>query len=84
MSKKDKAAVPNKKQTYYHYTTATFAEKIMKSGSINKSDVTRGDAVYGNGVYLTQKPPDSGKLNIAINNYDGFNPKVAERAVAAG
>jgi len=41
---------------YYHYTTPEAAKSIHRSGVIKMSSKTakRRDAVYGNGVYLTQ------------------------------
>ena len=41
---------------YYHYTTPQAAEEIRRTGVIKKSSkkAKRRDAVYGDGVYLTQ------------------------------
>ena len=58
------------KETYYHYTTPAGAKGIRESGVIKKSSRDRGDAMFGDGAYLTKRPPTDSKLGIAGNNYD--------------
>ncbi len=57
----------------YHYTTKEGKEGIRVSGVIYESKKTeaKDDARFGDGVYLTSLPPTSGKIQIALNNYDG-------------
>jgi hypothetical protein len=45
--------------------------KIIASGEIRQSEVKHGDAVMGNGTYLTQLDPSISKQEVAKNNYDG-------------
>lgn len=75
------------KQIYYHYTTRDGAENIIKDMQIRKS-VRRGrrgdDVAFGEGVYLTQKQPSSGKHVIAFNNYDGRNQQVVLAMIRKG
>ena len=58
---------------YYHYTTPQSAQEILRTGMIKKSTTKAKsrDAVYGEGVYLTQIPPTTQRYLIALNNYDG-------------
>jgi len=44
----------------------------MDSGCIKQSTKAKGDAVFGNGVYLTSIPPDAPKSKIVQNNWDGM------------
>jgi len=55
----------------YHYTTQSGAEGIKNSGQINPSVRSRGDAAYGDGVYLTSVKPSEAARVIERNNYDG-------------
>lgn len=59
--------------TLYHYTTKDGKEGIRDSGVIYESRKSgaRDDARFGSGVYLTSLPPSSGKVQLALNNYDG-------------
>lgn len=61
---------------FYHYTTPDSAIRIRRSGVIFKSkmQVRRGrrvDTTFGEGVYMTRVPPNTPKIQIALNNYDG-------------
>mmetsp|Transcript_78933 Transcript_78933/g.150162 ORF Transcript_78933/g.150162 Transcript_78933/m.150162 type:complete len:117 (-) Transcript_78933:92-442(-) len=44
---------------YYHYTTSSAADRIKQSRKIKMSSVQQRDAVYGDGVYLTDLAPDT-------------------------
>lgn len=71
--------------TYYHYTDEKGAEGIKESGVIKKSSIDRGDAVFGDGTYLTRVPPTTSKYDIAVNNYDTrTEERVVERIVTSG
>lgn len=59
----------NQPQKLYHYTDANGANGILESGRIRGSRSEVADASYGNGVYLTSKPPHHGKDTILANNY---------------
>lgn len=70
---------------YYHYTTPQAAEEIRRTGVIKKSSkkAKRRDAVYGDGVYLTQMNPTASRQWIALNNYDGMTQNV-NAAISSG
>lgn len=58
----------------YHYTSKENAEKIEKSGFIKQSLMKDGDAILGDGVYLTGiAPGDKSKFKIVENNWDDQN-----------
>jgi len=61
--------------TYYHYTNQAGAKGIAKSRVINKSTQERGDAVFGDGAYVTKLTPDRSKREIVENNYDNRTNK---------
>ena len=62
----------------YHYTDSESLQAIIDQGRIRKSVSLntdgrrfRGDAAYGEGVYLTSIRPTTNKYHIMLNNYDG-------------
>ena len=62
----------------YHYTSKQGAEAIEKSKVILGSSKTLsgGDAVLGDGVYVTDLPPDKvTKSDLVMNNYASRNLK---------
>ena len=58
--------------TYYHHTDPNSAVKIMESQKIRQSKVKHGDAVKGDGAYLTKLGPSNSKHEVAKNNFDGY------------
>ncbi len=50
---------------YWHYTDDEGAKKIVESGKILPSIQNRGDAILGDGVYLTTKGPSGNTLDFA-------------------
>ena len=46
--------------------------KILESQQILQSESKLGDAVKGDGTYLTQLGPSNSKHAVAINNFDGY------------
>lgn len=58
--------------TYYHHTDKYSAGKIIQSQQIRQSEVKHGDAVKGDGAYLTQLGPSNSKHAVAKNNFDGY------------
>ena len=68
------------KGQYYHYTSAESASKIDQSKVIIGSTQNNHDALYGDGVYLTdKKAEDYTRTHIARNNYgprDGLQSKL--------
>ena len=60
----------DERDTYYHYTDEKGLQGIKESGVIKGSSRQRGDAVFGDGAYLTKRPPTDSKYDIAENNYD--------------
>ena len=46
--------------------------KILETQQILQSEVKHGDAVVGNGAYLTQLGPSNAKHEVAKNNFDGL------------
>jgi len=57
---------------FYHYTTKKGAKKIMLSGKIEPSLRANGNAIHGDGVYLTTVDPLLGKETVSNNNWDGL------------
>lgn len=57
---------------FYHYTNYEFAKKIFLNGKIKPSKRINGDAVHGDGVYLTTLDPRNGKDVVGKNNWDGI------------
>jgi len=67
---------------FYHYTDAEGAESILRSGKILTSleFKAKGDAGFGNGVYLTKRSPqNSTKEEIAINNWTKSSPQFIKK-----
>ena len=56
---------------FYHYTNSSSAKAIFLSGKILPSCRANGDAVHGDGVYLTTLDPSLGKETVGKNNWDG-------------
>ena len=56
---------------FYHYTTQDAALDILREGAILPSVASNGDAVHGDGVYLTTLDPRQGEDTIKNNNWDG-------------
>ena len=55
---------------FYHYTDEKGYKSILNSRKIKKSRMQVGDAIFGEGVYLTSlSPQDRTKGGIARNNY---------------
>lgn len=59
------------KTTVFHHTSQAGAYAILKSGRIKPSDIRKGDARFGKGIYVTKLGPKKSKDKIAKNNYDG-------------
>ena len=57
---------------FYHYTSKEASELIIHEGEILPSLKANGDAVHGNGVYLTTLEPGYGEETIKNNNWDGL------------
>ena len=53
----------------YHYTNESGKNGILTNGLIQASQSKEGDAVLGEGVYLTELGPEHGKATILRNNY---------------
>lgn len=70
--------------TYYHHTDRESMKKILESGKILKSEKKNGDAVGGDGTYLTKMGPSHSKEKIAKNNYDGATARFYEDKVKTG
>ncbi|XP_021340041.1 uncharacterized protein LOC110441257 [Mizuhopecten yessoensis] len=70
--------------TLYHYTSKKDARKIKESGYIKKSTDTQNDATYGPGTYLTSLGPEKSRSEIARNNYDGSNNRLADQKMKEG
>ena len=68
------------KDHYYHYTSKKNARQIAKSKKIIGSTQENHDALFGNGVYLTDmKAENYSRTQIAQNNYgpqDDSYPKL--------
>ena len=56
---------------FYHYTSFRGAKDIFLSGEILPSLRANGDAIHGDGVYLTTLDPKLGKYTVGRNNWDG-------------
>ena len=63
---KPKAATP---KHLYHYTDASGAKAIAKSGHLRASKRINGDCALGEGTYFTSKPPQTSTHNLLTNNY---------------
>lgn len=59
-------------ELFYHYTNRSSAKAIFLSGKILPSLRANGDAVHGDGVYLTTLDPVLGKDTVGENNWDGM------------
>merc|ERR1711892_300533 len=57
---------------FYHYTNQDSAKAIFLAGEILPSLQVNGDAVHGDGVYLTTLDPRLGKETVGKNNWDGL------------
>jgi len=55
----------------YHYTSSVNAKCIFLSGEIKQSTRAGGDAVHGDGVYLTTLEPSLGRDTVTANNWGG-------------
>jgi len=64
---------------FYHYTTYEGATAILGTGRILPSRTGNGDAIHGDGVYLTTLDPGLGREAIKYNNWDGLNINVEEK-----
>ena len=53
----------------YYYTNEQGLNGIKATGIIYPSTDTKKDAVLGQGVYLTDRAPNTGKPGIVTNNY---------------
>ena len=60
---------------FYHYTDAEGATAIFLSGKILPSLAANGDAVHGDGVYLTTLDKSLGKDAVGQNNWNGVARK---------
>ena len=56
----------------YHYTSKEAARSIIFQGKILPSLGDNGDAIHGDGVYLTTLEPGQGEESIKNNNWDGM------------
>jgi hypothetical protein len=56
---------------FYHYTNSKSSKAIFLAGKIQPSLKVNGDAVHGDGVYLTTLDPRLGKETVGGNNWDG-------------
>ena len=63
----------------YHYTTQAAARNIVRAGQILPSVAAAGDAVHGDGVYLTTLDPRHGEATIKINNWDGAAARAGKK-----
>ena len=64
----------------YHYTDKAGYQAIQKTEKILMSSAAGGDAIAGDGVYLTSlSPRNRSKMMISKNNYDGTQNMFAER-----
>ena len=75
------------RETFYHYTDEKGAKGITESGVIKQSKGERGDALFGDGTYLTRVPPTESKCDIVANNWDNdtqTNKGHVEDVVEAG
>ena len=67
---------------YYHYSTHENISAMAQSGQIFPSTNTQTDALLGQGVYLTSKPPQTSDVNLSRNNYNGAAPAHDKRLEA--
>ena len=58
-------------EIFFHYTSIKAANKIVHEGKILPSLAAHGDAIHGEGVYLTTLEPSLGEETIKNNNWDG-------------
>ena len=65
----DQGYVSTTNRYKYHYTNEQGLQGIVQSGKIYPSRNTERDAVLGQGVYLTDRAPNTGKSRILQNNY---------------
>ena len=63
----------------YHYTDFSSARRIFIQGQILPSQKAKGDAVHGNGVYMTTLDPRLGKDTVWKNNWDGMTSRIDEK-----
>ena len=56
---------------FFHYTSVDAATQIVLEGEIRPSLAADGDAVHGDGVYLTTLEPKYGLPTIMNNDWDG-------------
>ena len=56
---------------FFHYTSMEAATQIILDGKIRPSLAADGDAIHGDGVYLTTLEPKYGLPTIMNNNWDG-------------
>ena len=56
---------------FFHYTSKQAATGIVLEGKSRPSLAANGDAVHGDGVYLTTIEPKYGLQTIMNNNWDG-------------
>ena len=69
----------------YHYTDKAGYDAIRKTKKVLKSEMRKGDAIAGDGVYLTSlSPKGRSKIIIAKNNYDGNQYNYAAKQEADG
>ena len=55
---------------YYHYSTPENVLSMVQSGQIKPSTNTTTDALLGQGVYFTTKPPQTSDAKLCQNNYN--------------
>lgn len=65
----------------YHYTNEEGKNSILKSGFIKKSSSFNGDALYGDGVYLTALEPSNTTASLILNNWDSSIPNPLDPAI---
>ncbi|XP_033738243.1 uncharacterized protein LOC117325855 [Pecten maximus] len=75
---------PKGPTTYFHHTNVEHAEAILRDGVIRQSRGGGGDAVYGDGTYLTRLGPKRSAGEIARNNWDGLSGNHWEAMEDAG
>ena len=71
----------NKLITLYHYSDKDGYNAILKEKNILKSEYFKGDAIFGEGVYLTSLSPEGhDKEEILKNNYGRVTSSVENKA----
>jgi hypothetical protein len=55
----------------YYYTSAEECRGILVDGVIRRSRTTARGAMLGQGVYLTEVPPETSDMKLLTNNWDG-------------